>query len=1784
MQPEPERTVTAPAVQSPLLSIRQAPKPVSVKAATNFFESKALQDGTAPPFPPTASSIIAKGATADPIIRDPQLQATTVQRSKDEGTRPTRTPSPSNEPAPTRKYSDFALPIPRPAQEAVRRVDAFQRTNPFARQQPKLVVSTATAHKDATLPKSSSVFEKPSQEQRTASRSQSTNIFEEEPSRAAKPLSYQQRAVGELSDEESKSSGRAQPAEDLVRRQSTWKPLTATETDDTIASKYPKRSDKTQSSRADCDVRKVSSHRGRSTTGSGSISTQQLDSSKATRRRKESHSDPLAQQEPADVSERQSRRRFAKPTTADLDQDIKTSVHNFGEPIESTKKIDNIAAKNFSHDGSSSPHSFSRHVFAPGADLTTGPVVDENYYTSHVPYYVDSRSSYGRRKTNDFGFPGARIKPSGSSRTYQLLQDPGSWIKRSCGHFSNVDVKDSREDASLHPCRQCREKPTPLPEAHQKNRKARRRVSTDSLVAGGSSSRTYCPSLRRRQHHSEYMPPDKCGDTFAKDLGTVIDAILEEHANSLDHVISNIRSSQPRLNHLRKISDNLVQRTQSGDPGSKSCHSMCRHSREHSTPWSPCNYQQICQPVYQHVFLPVCQPVCQQVCQPSSQTFCEYIPPCPFVPPKLVEKLNVGKPGQVGLNLNDSRESLKETTKSIPELIDLVNSAADDLGVDFDETPSTQEEEKFVSAPVEGTPRQPIVSRSSTPLGIMEEELQFPGEDSWLQRTWTQFTELSEARSQLMDELDLISKDIGVQTPPRSVKESVSEETLITGRRISRDEVNASAEIEPFQRKVSIEIDPFQQVLSKVSMALIRQSTRLRNRSIDSTTEEIPKIVDEEIHERRLSRALTRILTQSQHISAITQGLEDDVYIQPVEIRQWLEVAQTGLPAAIDSITTVLDILPGVEPVMDPEYEFKVSYDQQPELEYESEPEYDSEDYGLPARTYTEPITELQDRVADLERQLRKEFIFKESEFEERIPLFEREPSPEPALRKATTHQPAVQNPSPEPIIEGVVTRQPTERFESPELVIARVTTLRPTKQIPSPEPFTERALSHQPTQRSPSLEPVIRKVMTHKTMERLLSTEPEPFFMERVVTLPPTERLPSPELIMRKVTTCWPAELSFNEPPSTPSSLPKEDMFLPSHIATEQEEAVVEDERSFNRFDVSHKAKAPSRTATFQRARTQSMLLPEPDIVKEPYEPELVEPETERQYTRAMAKPRQQNHWRQFTQPETIFLPESAVSSPWSLSPIRKDNASVELPVSPARSASPAPFERPEVVSPVMKMRQTTTFEPKPEMLDEQLYERQSTEVRRRSTIVERAVTFERSASLPSRQKEVDGITIRISRQPSRRRADWEESAILERHATQQPTMIEKAPTRVYTGFSREPTKAPDKPVEERKIIQRRIVREPTMREEGHVLERQPIRQPTIVIRRAARVLTEQVEAPEVLEGQPTRHAILLPELGPSLSESSSPLAFEGSVVRRVTTRRPTRRQREPFIGEAAQSSPRSRSPTRRPTQVERVSKQLNIEPEVAPPESVSSSVPSEPFVPSRRTTDRRLTGLERKATSVERQSNPLMQEVTGEVLEISQKPELIPESTHPSSEHDFEPIIRKQTTLDIETEPEFIRMAGQETQFEELKSMEHLPSASSSDSAMEIEPVNTTKLALARHDSSPPIDHDILEVLEEDLAYRVPSRAPSRWSTQAVMSEHVADTKSEILGEAIPDYSRQASIFPRKPQPTARYRTPSPEPEPEHISRIPTRIPTRRESVSSRHPSIFNEMIQPVDRSVTA
>lgn len=173
---------------------------------------------------------------------------------------------------------------------------------------------------------------------------------------------------------------------------------------------------------------------------------------------------------------------------------------------------------------------------------------------------------------------------------------------------------------------------------------------------------------------------------------------------------------------------------------------------------------------------------------------------------------------------------MREAILSIPDLVDLVNSAADDLGIDLDRRPTKHDDELFRDAPFEAEPQVPgsgkirLATVSSSNGGKKE-----PTEDSWFQEIHIHLTELSRARTQLMDELDTIAKDISF-------------------------ELGQSCDNEPSNKHL-------QRTSSEASTGISQKSTCLRNTSIGSVLDEIPSILNEQINENSLSRVLSQIQT-----------------------------------------------------------------------------------------------------------------------------------------------------------------------------------------------------------------------------------------------------------------------------------------------------------------------------------------------------------------------------------------------------------------------------------------------------------------------------------------------------------------------------------------------------------------------------------------------------------------------------------------------------------------------------------------------------------------------------------------------------------------------------------------------------------------------------------------------------------------------------------------------------------------------------------------------------------
>ncbi len=214
-----------------------------------------------------------------------------------------------------------------------------------------------------------------------------------------------------------------------------------------------------------------------------------------------------------------------------------------------------IARHGFGYDGSDYVPLPSHEVSAIGLTLQADTCMLQDSPDVAVPDDVDCRGAYGRRRTRDFGYPGARIKPAMTPYTYAPLQSPDKWAKRACGHFSYMDTNESRENVSQDLCRSCLMKRLPI---------LRRSVHEQTTL-----------------EQSKYSQTDRLGDVFARDLGCMIDAIFKEHSSALQDVIDNIRRSQHTHSHLEIVSRDPIQRCQAEHNDIEPCHPRCRPPYEH---------------------------------------------------------------------------------------------------------------------------------------------------------------------------------------------------------------------------------------------------------------------------------------------------------------------------------------------------------------------------------------------------------------------------------------------------------------------------------------------------------------------------------------------------------------------------------------------------------------------------------------------------------------------------------------------------------------------------------------------------------------------------------------------------------------------------------------------------------------------------------------------------------------------------------------------------------------------------------------------------------------------------------------------------------------------------------------------------------------------------------------------------------------------------------------------------------------------------------------------------
>lgn len=713
--------MTAPDSSPPQLLPRQPNKSVSVRAVKEFFESKASQNRSAPPVPHPEAAAIAKGASARKQVNRTQPPTLPPFQSRDEASRSTCIPSPTSRIVVRSDEEPF---LPSPSPEASIQPEPLQQNGSLTCSKtdlpaPNVVVRKATTCQDSPVRDDHSSSDTSAARTR---RRRSTNIFEMAP-RDANPSSFEQRNIDHSSklDEDSNTplitpehtdkTGDRHTSDETVRRRPTYESMSTAESDEGAFEEAPTAYSRTRRSKHNPNVR-------------AAIEEEYESTAKQIRRHK-SRSAPLNNK--GTSAKQRKRPKSRKSSATDVDQD--PNANNGSENVNVLNVTADVTFKTFSHNGSSSTPISSCRSTAPGpiprADVGLQPI-DRDVHD------VDWRSGYGRRKTEDFGYPGARIKPRRTYRAYEPLQDPGNWTKRACGHFSYITTTESREGASKQLCYQCRTQSSPSVPQSARLQQARKPVATVSSSSSWSmledASDTGCHSSRRRKHFSECSPVDKRNETFAEDLGYIIDAILEEHTDTLQGVINNIKNSQPSLVKPRGVSKDHVQRCQTEGICTNPCHTPCRPSCTRQTAFQPC------------------QPVCRSVCRPAQQV-CELTPPCPSIPPRAAEKLNVGAPRQLAPNFSDSRTSLRKSIMTLPDLIDLVNSAADDIGVDLDRRPSAKDDELFRDAPVQSSTTLSVSSRHSIPtvLEDVASEETAPAQDSWIEQTRRHLTELPTA-------------------------------------------------------------------------------------------------------------------------------------------------------------------------------------------------------------------------------------------------------------------------------------------------------------------------------------------------------------------------------------------------------------------------------------------------------------------------------------------------------------------------------------------------------------------------------------------------------------------------------------------------------------------------------------------------------------------------------------------------------------------------------------------------------------------------------------------------------------------------------------------------------------------------------------------------------------------------------------------------------------------------------------------------------------------------------
>lgn len=1073
--------------------------------------------------------------------------------------------------------------------------------------------------------------------------------------------------------------------------------------------------------------------------------------------------------------------------------------------------------------------------------------------------------------------------------------------------------------------------------------------------------------------------------------------------------------------------------------------------------------------------------------------------------------------------MNDLLPSLRESVKSAPELVDLVNSAADDLGVDLDQEYTAEDDAKFEAAPVERSPERFPASRHSSTLEpvvekLEEEEFQAPVmrkataldstetqviEDPWLQKTRRQLTQLSETRSQLMDELDTIADDLGIHLD---------------------------------ERRTSTSIDPVERSLSKAYTGISRKSTQLRNKSVDSVLEEVPRIIDQQINERRLSRVLTRITTQSRRMSMISQGMLGVEAIPPEEIQAWLECAQTELPAAIDSITAVMETLPAVDfaPGLETEEVARAEESDEYERSKYTEEQSDQSEYAgaLATQRQTDYVEETESKKDDYREEQPESpmSVASEADANEIEEAFKVEERPESEVDVV----PGLEKPEPKPQYDD---------FQPP--IVRKVTTLRPIGKTPSPEPqlvvddfqapFIRKATTRQSTERtlSPELEleakdfqpPVVRKVTTRrptgKVLDLALDVEDDNFqppVVRKVTTRRPTERVPSPgpEIedvdfqppIVRKVTTRQPTAQIATEPEDDlqPPLIRKVTTRRPTeHIVTEQEE------------DDDFQLPVIRKVTT--RRQTQQFV---PGPKNDELQPSIIRKVTTRQ-------------------------------------PMEVDSANSSVQSHPGTPESG------------MVRRQTTT-----QVVDQpRVPSRRGTIARTATGMTELTMNSSEPLELASTEQAQDRAA---SRRPTIERAPTAAEFVppVMRAAVTSPTAsraparaLTRVPTRQSILLSRRSTLSPQFPYQEASPelhLLERIAREPT------VLAREPTINPPPPSPEASPVLSpveSTAQEPTVL----SRKSTTIPPL-PSPEDSPEIRPVERLV------REPTLHSRKT----AMEPRPSSLESTPEATPIERIMREppnLSRMPTELPPlpDSSSPSPPAvveagpEPTPPFSRKMTNEHTLVSRQPTGLSHLEDPLVAErtspmsrkATRERARISRQPTEVSRATD-SLDAETAPLVSRKATREF---PRISRQPTQQSHLLEDLEVDHTPRVSQK---VTREPTRISRQPTAQEE--PPL---VLSRRTTVQLRRPTARNESPSSTIPVMRMAHADSEPPVESSFNPSEASEFEVEPRATTPPSRQAATQVPREPTRALSVPIpRKPTSTE-VQTESDSNFSEPDEP-------